>query len=151
MKNRYLFALTTVLTTLSLASCIDVPSSSSNESVNSTPSIEENHNYFEAEYNIISADLDGEDVTSDYIMYVINFHEDGTMDISFGDRTYTYPYYYQDSGMYQGYYLIGGSGDPLDAATAHYALFGEFDDFWGLIIGATHEADEDLFVAVMPD
>lgn len=81
----------------------------------------------------------------------VDFKEDGTVEFNAGGNITTYPYYYQDSGMYAGYYLIGGSGDPLDIATSHYALFGDFDDFWGLIIGETHEANEELFVPVMPD
>lgn len=71
MKRNILSYISIISSALMLISCTEpVDSSSSDEVI---------HNYFEAEYNLSSATLDGEDVTNDYIMFVVNFYNDGNM------------------------------------------------------------------------
>lgn len=123
MKKNFLYSLSVTLTTLLLTACVDNNSSSNSSEKESSPSEEVNHNYFEAEYNLISANLDGEDVTSDYIKYVINFHEDGTMrvfiDIGFPNtRNSTYEY--------DGSSKIIETYEGFPPATYEYTLLGDY-------------------------
>ena len=124
MKKKFLYSLSVTLTTLLLTACVDNNSSSNSSEKDSSPSVEVNHNYFEAEYNLTSANLDGEDVTSDYIMYVINFYEDGNMRVfinqnnTFVNRNSTYEY--------DGSSKIIETYEGFTSATYEYTLLGDY-------------------------
>lgn len=82
MRRRIIYILLLFLTIFTISACEK----------------DEENNFFEAEYNLTSATLNDEDITSDYISFTVNFYADGTMKVFINQNnlitsrnsTYTY-------------------------------------------------------------